>query len=119
MGIQGRGSMPWRLDSEKMTETWMAYYGAMERLVAILMKLFALALGLPATSFDDALVGHRSSLRAILYPAVSEMDLEENGGVVIRSGEHSDWGCITVLMADERVGGLEVLRKDGSWAAVP
>lgn len=117
--IQGRGSMPWQLDSEKMIKTWLAYYGAMESLVAVLMRLFALALCLPAETFSEALQGHQSALRGILYPAVSEADLEENNNVVVRSGKHSDWGCITVLLADEDVGGLEVEGKDGSWSQVP
>lgn len=117
--VQGRGSMPWSLDSEAMAKTWKAYYAAMEGLVAILMRLSALALGLPADSFADALRGHRSSLRAIFYPEVSEADLQAAGGVVVRSGEHSDWGCVTVLLADEEVGGLEVRGADGAWSPVP
>merc|ERR1712216_344191 len=110
--------MPWNIDSEKMLSTWLAYYGAMERLIGILMQLFALALGLPSCSFDQALEGHRSSLRAILYPEVPEADFAAQNGVVVRSGEHTDWGCITVLLADEAVGGLEVKSKDGEWAMV-
>merc|ERR1712059_80871 len=91
----------------------------MENLVAVLMRLLALALGLPTDTFEDAQQGHCSSLRAILYPEVAEADLDEQSGVVVRCGEHTDWGCITVLMHDEAVGGLEVLSQDGSWAPVP
>jgi len=110
--------MPWRPDTEALAKTWAAYYAAMEELVAALMKLFALALGLPAGAFGAALDGHRSSMRAILYPHVSEGDLEAGGGEVTRSGVHTDWGCVTVLLPDDDVGGLEVCSKDGIWSAV-
>jgi len=113
--INERGSLPWRPDTQAMQKTWNTYYSAVEQLVAILMQLLALALGLPAHVFDDALVGHRSSMRAILYPEVTELDLEAAGGFIVRSDEHTDWGCITVLLADEQVGGLEIRSKDGSW----
>jgi len=116
--VEGRGSMPWQPDSETLMATWTAYYAAMEQLVAALMQLFALALGLPAGAFDAALEGHRSSMRAILYPEVLEADLEAGGGEVVRSGEHTDWGCVTVLLADGNVGGLELCSKDGIWSPI-
>ncbi|CAK0816555.1 unnamed protein product [Prorocentrum cordatum] len=69
--VAGRGSQPWRPDTASLAETWAEYYGAMERLVALLMSLFAVALGLSCEAFDAALEGHRSSMRAILYHEVS------------------------------------------------
>lgn len=115
--VDGRGSMPWRPDTAALREVWAEYYAAMERLVAVLMRLFALALGLPAGAFDGALRGHRSSLRALLYPEVSDADLAASGGEVARSREHADWGCITVLLPDGDVGGLELRSgPDGAWA---
>ncbi|CAE8613597.1 unnamed protein product, partial [Polarella glacialis] len=116
--VEGRGSMPWRPDSEVFSSTWAAYYAEMERLVAILMRLFALALGLEAETFKDALVGHRSSMRAILYAEVSQAELSIAGGEVVRSPEHTDWGCVTVLLPDPNVGGLEVCGKDGTWKLI-
>mmetsp|Transcript_86028 Transcript_86028/g.238319 ORF Transcript_86028/g.238319 Transcript_86028/m.238319 type:complete len:357 (-) Transcript_86028:99-1169(-) len=116
--VEGRGSMPWQPDSEALSSTWAAYYSAMERLVASLMQLFALALGLPARAFRGALRGHRSSMRALLYSEVAEHELEAAGGTVTRSAEHTDWGCVTVLLPDTEVGGLEVCGKDGAWSPV-
>lgn len=116
--VEGRGSMPWQPDSEEMRQTWLAYYAAMERLVSTLMRLFAMVLGLPAGTFDRALDGHRSSLRAILYPEVPDAELAL-GEEVVRSPVHTDWGCVTVLLADEDIGGLEIRdRRSGAWAAV-
>eukprot|EP00927_Polykrikos_kofoidii_P076555 TRINITY_DN73625_c0_g1_i1.p1 TRINITY_DN73625_c0_g1~~TRINITY_DN73625_c0_g1_i1.p1 ORF type:complete len:381 (-),score=71.19 TRINITY_DN73625_c0_g1_i1:46-1188(-) len=117
--MEGRGSMHWLPDSEALSKTWMAYYSEMERLVCVLMRLFALALELAIDCFDEALEGHRSSMRAILYPEVPEAEITSaavgaDNGEVVRSGEHTDWGCVTVLLADPDVGGLEIRRKDGS-----
>merc|ERR1712232_1327286 len=88
----------------------------MEKLVAVLMQLFALALELPADTFDTALVNHGSALRAIKYPEVSQSELDASDGMVVRSGEHTDWGCVTVLLADDRVPGLELCSREGIWA---
>ncbi|CAJ1368626.1 unnamed protein product [Effrenium voratum] len=111
--VDGRGSMPWQLDREELATSWAAYYVAMEKLVELLMRLLALSLGLSADAFDEALQGHRSSMRAILYPEVAEADFRD--GDVIRSPEHTDWGCLTVLLPDPHVSGLEVCDKEGSW----
>jgi len=113
--IAGRGSMRW--EPGDLCQTWLSYYAAMEELVDVLMKLFALSLDLPVDSFRTALSGHRSSLRAILYPEISEAELAAAGGQVVRNGEHTDWGCVTVLLAEE-ADGLELLRRDGSWASL-
>eukprot|EP00746_Dinoflagellata_sp_MGD_P009787 gnl/MRDRNA2_/MRDRNA2_120020_c0_seq1.p1 gnl/MRDRNA2_/MRDRNA2_120020_c0~~gnl/MRDRNA2_/MRDRNA2_120020_c0_seq1.p1 ORF type:complete len:283 (-),score=54.17 gnl/MRDRNA2_/MRDRNA2_120020_c0_seq1:132-920(-) len=118
--MAGRGRMPWQMDSPKALDTWRRYYAAMESLVADLMRVFALALDLPSDTFDAALKGHRSPLRAVLYPEVSECDFEDaTDGLVVRAGEHSDWGCVTVLRADPNVGGLEIATRNGGWEALP
>ncbi|CAE7021889.1 FHT, partial [Symbiodinium natans] len=112
--VQGRGSLPWQLDRKELADAWAKYYAAMEGLVAVLMRLFALAMQLPIDAFATALEGHRSSMRAILYPRVAEEDLQAEGAVV-RSPGHTDWGCVTVLLPDPEIAGLEVCDKDGCW----
>jgi len=116
--VTGRGSLPWQLDTETLRAVWALYYTSMERLTAAIMSIFALALGLPAAAFRTALEDHRSSMRAIVYPEVSEADLQETHGEVVRSREHTDWGCLTVLLPDPAVAGLEVCGRDGVWAPV-
>ncbi|CAK9041476.1 unnamed protein product [Durusdinium trenchii] len=115
--VHGRGSMPWQLDQEEFATVWTAYYAEVEKLVARLMSLFAVAMHLPATTFDSALKNHRSSMRAILYPELAEADFEQTSEV-IRSPEHTDWGCVTVLLADPEVSGLEICDKDGGWTSI-
>ena len=99
--------------------------------MADLMRLFAIAMRLPAETFSEALKDHGSSMRAIFYPSLSQKDFTSSE--VVRSPgpqpfgplralrpEHVDWGCITVLLADPEVSGLEVCDKEGdkrAWSA--
>merc|ERR1712224_800245 len=49
---------------------------------------------------------------------MGEADLQAGDGMVVRSGEHSDWGCVTILRADPNVGGLEIAARNGGWEAL-
>mmetsp|Transcript_71430 Transcript_71430/g.149264 ORF Transcript_71430/g.149264 Transcript_71430/m.149264 type:complete len:347 (-) Transcript_71430:15-1055(-) len=117
--VDGRNSMPWRPDTKDLSDTWSTYYTAITQVVRVLMRLFALALDLRLTSFDEALEDHRSALRAVFYPEISEEQLDSAGGTIDRSPEHTDWGCVTVLQADDAVAGLEIRHRDGSWLPLP
>ena len=57
-------------------------------------------------------VANLSTLRTVHYPPVSETQAAK--GDVIRCGEHSDFGTLTLLCQDD-IGGLEVKNLDGSW----
>lgn len=109
-----RGSLPWQLP-QAFQDIWLAYYALMERLCRGVLELLALSLDLPAKIFEAPLRGHASSMRALLYPEISEETLAKAGGEVVRSPEHADWGCITVLLPDPEVGGLEIQSQDGAW----
>lgn len=95
-------------------EALTAYYRECEKMADTLLHIFALALELPEPAtyfkrFDDK---HWSALRALNYPH-SEKEFAPGQ---LRIGEHSDYGAVTILRG---VGaGLQVLRKDGSWADV-
>eukprot|EP00058_Branchiostoma_floridae_P026818 XP_002612309.1 hypothetical protein BRAFLDRAFT_80075 [Branchiostoma floridae] len=54
-----------------------------------------------------------SHLRSIRYPPVPET-VKENQ---VRCGEHTDFGCITLLFQDN--AGLEVAKGDGEFVAAP
>jgi len=91
-----------------------AWYRAMEEVGARLQRLFALALGLPRTYFDDAFTGHNSTLRALHYPAQDRPPVPGQ----MRAGEHTDYGAYTVLLGEDVPGGLQVRTRAGEWVDI-
>lgn len=90
-----------------------AYFAEARRVAITMTDIFADALGLPA-GFYDAYTGHSLDvLRMNNYalPAGTNITLD---GDLIGMGEHTDYGIVTVLWADQ-VKGLQVLGSDGSW----
>jgi isopenicillin N synthase-like dioxygenase len=91
-----------------------AYYQALESLGQSLMRVFALALGMPERYFDDKIDRHFSTLPANYYPEPEGDPLPNQ----VRAGEHTDFGSLTILAVSDAAGGLQVKLKDGSWADV-
>jgi isopenicillin N synthase-like dioxygenase len=96
---------------EQFKATWYDYIAAMTDLSADIMRLFALALGLPERFFDDKFDNHVSLILANYYYA--EPDPE-----ALRREKHTDWGSLTVLYIEDELGGLQVQRGD-DWLDVP
>ncbi len=105
----------WPREPVDLEPAWRACYGAMSDLARTLRHVFARALDLEADGFDKLFEGHLSSLRVINYP---EQTRPPRPGQ-LRAGAHSDYGVLTILATDDAPGGLEVLKRDGSWCAVP
>jgi isopenicillin N synthase-like dioxygenase len=91
------------------------YYRVMDALAIDLMRLFALALGLPEHWFDTSVDRSISRLRVRNYPA-PDGPLEPGQ---LRAGAHSDYGSLTILKTEDRPGGLQVRGEDGVWLDVP
>jgi isopenicillin N synthase-like dioxygenase len=89
-----------------------AYFREARRVAETMTVIFADALGLPA-GFYDEFTGHSLDVMRMnnyaLPPGRVELD-----GDLIGMGEHTDYGIVTVLWADQ-VKGLQVLGTDGSW----
>ncbi|MEI4279957.1 isopenicillin N synthase family dioxygenase [Klenkia terrae] len=90
-------------------DTW---FGEAARVARTLTRVFADALDLPA-DFFDAITGHSLDVLRMnnyaLPPGTVDLDGELTG-----MGEHTDYGIVTVLWADQ-VPGLQVLGADGGW----
>ena len=104
----------WPERPPELRDTFTAYFRAMERLAADLMRLFAVALDLPEGYFADKIDRQCGSLRLINYPAQEAGPADGQ----LRAGAHTDYGSLTILHAEDRPGGLQVRRTDGAWIDV-
>ncbi len=102
----------WPAALPEMRPAWEAYYRAMADLSARLLRIMALALDLPATHFDPLIDRHTSAMRALDYPAA--FDGAQVDGQFGASA-HTDYGTLTVLLADATQRGLQVQATDGEW----
>ncbi len=91
-----------------------SYYRRMNRLANDLMAIFALALELPEDFFFDKLDKNLSALRIICYPEQKSAPVPGQ----LRSGAHTDYGTLTILMSNKAVGGLQARHRDGYWVDV-
>ncbi|WP_413702018.1 isopenicillin N synthase family dioxygenase [Psychromonas sp. KJ10-10] len=99
----------------ELKEVWSTYYREMGELAALLMRIFALALKLPEDYFDQLINRHISRLRVRNYP----QQLEAPVAGQIRAGAHSDYGSLTILATEDKLGGLQVYNAQGEWVDVP
>ncbi|WP_168702920.1 isopenicillin N synthase family dioxygenase [Gordonia paraffinivorans] len=89
-----------------------AYFTEARRVAHTLTRIFADALDLPPDFFEGFTDHSLDVLRMNNYalpPGEVELDGELTG-----MGEHTDYGIVTVLWADQ-VKGLQVLDKEGRW----
>ena len=91
-----------------------AYETAMRAFCLRLLEPMALALGLPRDWFLPHFVQPTTFLRLLHYPPHARDAPDDAFG----SAPHTDYGFVTIL-AQDRQGGLEVRRKDGTWLAAP
>jgi isopenicillin N synthase-like dioxygenase len=95
-------------------ETCTAYWRAMLELSRALLRAFALGLGLPENRFDAYYKKPLCQLSLLYYiPLPPDADVDVSNTV-----SHTDEGPLTIL-AQDRIGGLEVKRRDGVWIAAP
>ncbi|NRQ50458.1 isopenicillin N synthase family dioxygenase [Aeromicrobium stalagmiti] len=89
------------------------YLDEAERVAETMVGIFADALGLPAGYFDAFTDHSINVLRMNNYalPAGTDVTLD---GELTGMGEHTDFGIVTILWADQ-VRGLQVLGDDGGW----
>lgn len=95
-------------------ETMLDYFAACHRFGVLLHRAFAIDLGLAPDFFDDKLDRPMAVLRLLHYPPAPARSEEGQLG----AGEHTDYGCVT-LLATDGVGGLEVRTRAGEWVKAP
>jgi isopenicillin N synthase-like dioxygenase len=103
----------WPAESEHFrgdVELWMSHATAV---ATVMVQIFADALELPRDYFAPYTDHSLNVLRMNNY-ALSEGERVELDGDLIGMGEHTDFGIVTLLWADD-VKGLQVLDADGGW----
>lgn len=95
-------------------DTMLAYFDACHALGQSVHRAFAADLGLPSDFFEDKLDRPMAVLRLLHYPPAP---VRSEAGQ-LGAGEHTDYGCVT-LLATDGVGGLEVRTRAGDWIAAP
>jgi isopenicillin N synthase-like dioxygenase len=93
-----------------------ALFTKTQRLGGELMRLFAVALGLPIAYFDPYLEPNASSCSINYYPA-RHASLETDPTVIF--DEHFDGGTLTILHQRGTYDGLQIRTLDGDWFTVP
>ncbi|MDP9075576.1 MAG: isopenicillin N synthase family oxygenase [Actinomycetota bacterium] len=106
----------WPPDAEGLRAAYADYWAVVEPLGRRLMAICALALDLDQGFFEPFIDRSIGQIRVSDYPA---LDHEPQPGQ-LRSGEHTDFGSITILAVDG-IAGLELRDDQGQYrpAAVP
>jgi isopenicillin N synthase-like dioxygenase len=94
-------------------EQTLKYMSAMEALCRKLVRLYALALDLPADHFDASFKKPHMILRQSRYPKIDAAD-----DTVASLVPHTDSGFMT-LLPPNRVQGLSILLANGQWLDAP
>ena len=102
----------WPSDAGDFQAKVSAYYAAAGRVAQVLTHVFADALGLP-TDFFERFTDHSLDVMRMNNYALPEGTVTLDGDLT-GMGEHTDYGIVTVLWADQ-VAGLQVLGPDRSW----
>ncbi len=104
----------WPAALPEMRVAWEAYMHACNGIAVELLRIGARALDLPEAYFDDKIDRPISTLTAQYYP---KLDRPPEPGQV-RSGAHTDFGTLTLLLTEDKPGGLQVQSLTGEWIDV-
>ena len=112
VGVEEQDANLWPAEAAGFRPGVEAWFAEAGRVARVLTTVFADALGLPRGFFDAYTDRSLDVLRLNNYalpPGEVELDGDLTG-----MGEHTDYGIVTVLWADQ-VRGLQVLDADGDW----
>ena len=107
-----RGPNLWPKDLPEFQRDLSAYFDAIAVCGADLLSVVALSLGQGPDFFVDKYTKPLQRTNIIHYPPHPSQSPDDQFG----GAAHTDYGCITLLWQD-RNGGLEVQKRDGTWVA--
>jgi isopenicillin N synthase-like dioxygenase len=104
----------WPREPAGLRQAAARYYAEMETVVALMLRLTALAMDRDERFFDDKIDKHISAMRLNFYP--EQTRAPEPGQ--LRAGAHTDYGTFTILNGENVPGGLQVRTRRGDWIDV-
>jgi isopenicillin N synthase-like dioxygenase len=123
-----QGPNLWPIQPSELKEAYLAYIDQLQAVGKSLVRAMGVALDLPSPtpdadeSAEDSDIFVRKTdhsfwvMRLIGYPKLDVPLGEEASETEFSCGEHTDYGCVTLLLADPTPGALQVLLKDGkTW----
>jgi isopenicillin N synthase-like dioxygenase len=109
--LHGPNQLP---DVPGFRDAWQAYFEQAIEAAERVQRGVALALGLPVDFLLDLPGETLYHFRMIHYPPQHRLPPAEGQ---LGCGAHTDYGSVT-LLTDDGVGGLQVMRRDGTWIDV-
>jgi len=108
------GPNQWPEGHPQLKQSMLKYFNAVEDLAEMLLRGFALSLGLHEGCFDSLFTKPMTSLLINHFPPQENPTAENDIGLV----PHADAGGFTILWQDD-CGGLEIQNKKGEWVGAP
>jgi isopenicillin N synthase-like dioxygenase len=109
--LHGPNQLP---DLPGFRDAWEAYFDHAVEAAVRVQRGVAMALGLPVDYLLDLPGETLYHFRMIHYPPQHRLPPAEGQ---LGCGAHTDYGSVT-LLTDDGVGGLQVMRRDGTWIDV-
>ncbi|TID13218.1 naringenin 2-oxoglutarate 3-dioxygenase [Venturia nashicola] len=109
-----RGPNLWPSHPPELKTVYEQYIDRCKKVGAEVIRAMGEALQLSGEERDALTSSTDNSfwvMRMIGYPPLQN-EADEQG---VSCGEHTDYGCVTLLLADSTKGALQVQLKDGSW----
>jgi len=113
-GTPLHGPNQWSAHMPELRHWMLDYWQQMDRVSDMLLRAFAMTLGVEETHFHQFFRKPLSQLRLLRYPPQGGTIAEDQIG----AAAHCDTGAFTILLQDD-VGGLEVWSKKSEWIVVP
>lgn len=123
-----QGPNLWPETPTELKPVYLSYINQLQGVGQALVRAMGVALGLGKCTADadgnteDEEIFVRNTnksfwvMRMIGYPKLETPLAEGQDATEFSCGEHSDYGCVTLLLADPTPGALQVLSKDGkTW----
>ncbi|KAI8808050.1 hypothetical protein BJ742DRAFT_289274 [Cladochytrium replicatum] len=108
------GENQWPSTPAEFRETYETYIEKLKKVGVATLRAMAMGLGLDENFFDKYVSDPFWGMRVIGYPPLAEGEAIDPD-VGVSCGQHTDYGCLTILHTDETPRALQVMSKTGDW----